>query len=185
MRCFVDYLSDSPQLRVLDLGMISQGTAKCLSGLGHRVTFVDLLRRFDEARAWAASQDREIPAEYVDVIVREELDFSTNSFDAILAWDLLQHLDAASMAGTIAHLAKVIRPRGMLFCMFHGYPADEPIPVYNCSIESNDMISLREVGRRRRPQGFSPRTFERLFPQFREVHFFLKRGALFEVLVFS
>ncbi len=165
--------------------MISHGTAKCVSELGHRITFVDLLRCFDIAQAERASENRAFTANSANLIVRQELDFSLNSFHAILAWDILQHLDPASMRVTIAHLAKIIRPQGVVYCMFHGGSADQSIPLYNCSIESGTAVALREVGRRRRHQELSPRTFESLFPEFREVHFFLKKDSLFEVLIFN
>ena len=181
----ISLLGDSHNLHVLDLGMISHGTTACLSRLGHRVTFVDLLRYVDEARSNRASEGREFTSDSASLMLRQELDYNTNSFDAILAWDVLQHLDAATLRATVAHLAEIIRPQGVIFCMFHGDPSDQPVPVYQCTIESDDVLSLREVRRSRREREFSPRTFETIFPQFRTVHYFLKTDDFFEVLVFK
>ncbi len=186
LRSLVDgFLKDPTRLQVLDLGRISQGTAKCISELGHRITFVDLLRCFDAARSLQAMENRAFTPVSANLIVREELDFPLNSFNSILAWDVLQHLDADSMRLTIAHLAKIIRPNGVLHCIFHSAPVDQPIPLYDCAIESHGAISLREVDRRPQSREFSPRAFEALFPEFREIHFFLKKDSLFEALVFT
>ncbi len=186
LRSLVDnFLANSSRLQVLDLGRISQGTAKCVSELGHRITFVDLLRCFDTARSERASESRSFTPVSANLIIRQELDFPLKSFDTILAWGVLQHLDTESMRLAISHLSKIIRPGGVLHCMFHSAPSDQLIPLYDCAIEPPGAISLLEVERRRQFQSFSPRAFEVHFTEFREIHFFLKKGALFEALVFT
>ena len=172
-------------LRILDLGMLSQETAAYVGRMGHRINFVSLLHSFEAAKAERSDEAGEIDADAANRIVRMALDFPPNNFHAVLAWDVLQHLDRDAMRVTIAHLSKIVRPNGAMFCLFSGETGREPIPLYNCAIHSEDSFVLREVGRRRLTQEFSARRLEALFPQFRAVNFYLKRDALLEVLVFS
>ncbi len=183
LRCLFDHLEGVEDLKVLDLGMLSEGTAWFVGGQGHRINFVSLLHTFDRAKAELADENGQVSVEAARRIVRMNLDFAPNSFHAVLAWDVLQHLDQGAMRVTIAHCAKILRPSGMIFCLFHGESSVEPIPALNCSIHSESTFSLREVGRRRPSQEFSTRKLETLFPQARAVHFYLKRDAILEVLV--
>ena len=185
IRSFFEHLSRFSGLQILDLGMLSQETAWHVGGLGHSINFVSLLHCFDAAQSEHAAETGELSSDLASRVVRMELDFPPNSFHAVLAWDVLQHLDEAAMRSTISQLSKVVRPNGVMFCIFHGEASHEPIPVYNCSVDSASTISMREVGRRQLAQEFSARKLEILFPQFRAVHFYLKRDALLEVLVIS
>lgn len=183
IRSFFEHLSSYSGLRILDLGMLSQGTVRYLGGLGHRINFVSLIHSFDAARARSLNADGGISADLASRIVRMELEFPPDSFDAVLAWDVLQHLDRSTMRSAIAQLSRIVRPNGVIFCLFHGDASKGPIPFFNCGIDSTSTISIREVGRRHASQEFSPRRLETLFPQFRAVHLYLKRDALLEVLV--
>lgn len=185
IRSFFDHLSKFSGLQILDLGMLSQRTASHVGGLGHRIHFVSLLHRVDEARAEKSTEERELCSELASQIVKTELDFPPNSFHAVLAWDVLQHLDGTAMNSAIANLSKIVRPNGLIFCLFHGATIKGPIPLYNCSVDSASTFSIKQVARRPVTQRFSARKLETLFPQFRAVHFYLKRDALLEVLVLS
>ncbi len=185
IRSLFDHLSKYSGLQILDLGMLSQRTASHVGGLGHRINFVSLLHRVDEASARKSTEGGELSSELASQIVHMELDFPPNSFHAVLAWDVLQHLDRTAMSSAIAHLSKIVRPNGMIFCLFHGETSKGPIPLYNCSVDSDSTFSVKEVERRQATQELSARKLETLFPQFRAVHFYLKRDALLEVLVLS
>ena len=185
IRSFFDHLSRFSGLQILDLGMLSQSTAWYVGGLGHRINFVSLLHSFDAARTENSTEGGELSSELASQILQMELDFPPNSFHAVLAWDVLQHLDRTAMRSAIAQLSKIVRPNGVMFCLFHGEAKKGPIPLYNCSVDSASTFSIREVERRQVAQEFSARKLETLFPQFRAVHFYLKRDALLEVLVIS
>lgn len=185
IRSLFEHLAGYSGLRILDLGMLSQGTARYLGGLGHRINFASLIHRFDVVRERNRDAGLDLNSELASRIVRIELDFPPNSFHAVLAWDVLQHLERTAMRSAIAHLSKVVRPNGVMFCLFQGDAKNERIPHYDCGVDSMSSFSIREAGRRRAYQQFSARELETLFPQFRAIHFYLKRDALLEVLVIS
>lgn len=182
IRSFFDHLSSYSGLRILDLGMLTQGTVRYLGGLGHRINFLSLIHSLDAAQARSMKADGHFNADLASRIVRMELEFPDDSFDAVLAWDVLQHLDRVAMRSAIARLFRIVRPNGVIFCLFHGDAGKAPIPYFNCGIDSTSTISIVEVGRRHASQEFSPRKLETLFPQFRAVHLYLKRDAILEVL---
>ena len=182
---FLDHLPDVPGLHILDLGDLSQGTASYLGKLGHHIHYVSLLQSFDAIRDANAGEDGELGPQVANRFVRSYLDYPRNSFHAVLAWDVLQHLDEVTLRVTIAYLSQIMRPNSIMFCMFHWDKEEVANPVMYCSVDSERSLVLREVERRKPEWRTSMRKLESLFPQFRAVHFYLKRDSLFEVLVFG
>lgn len=182
---FFQHLRDARNLNVLDLGMLSQETTAQLGGLGHHLHFASLLTGYDEARPTLTSQDGEVSRRAADRFVRQYLDFAPRSFHAVLAWDILQQLDRSAMRSTIAHLGRIVLPNAVMFCIFQEPGEDGTISILDGAVSSHTSLKLREVGRRRPRQVFTPRQLEFEFPEFRSVHFFLKRDSLLEVLVLS
>lgn len=182
---FFQHLRDARNLNILDLGMLSRETTAQLGELGHSLHFVSLASSYDEARPTLAGQDGVVSKRAADRFVRQYLDFAPRSFHAVLAWDVLQHLDHSAMQSTIAHLGRIVRPNAVVFCLFQEPHDDGTISILDGGVDSQTSLKLREVGRRRPRQVLTPRDLEFEFPQFRSVHFFLKRDSLLEVLVLS
>lgn len=182
---FFQHLRDARNLNILDLGMLSQETTAQLGELGHSLHFVSLANSYDEARPTLAGQDGVVSKRAADRFVRQYLDFAPRSFHAVLAWDALQHLDHSAMQSMIAHLGRIVRPNAVVFCLFQEPYDDGTISILAGGVDSQSSLKLREVGRRRPRQVLTPRDLEFEFPQFRSVHFFLKRDSLLEVLVLS
>lgn len=183
IRNFFGHLSRFPGLQILDLGGLSEKTAWYVSGLGHRITFISLLKIIDQARPDGDPGPETGTGQWGRRAIQTELQFPANSFHAVLAWDVLQHLDEISMQFTISQLAHILRPGGVVFCLFHAGSNGRPVPVCKCSVVSETEISVTEVDRRPTALEFSARELERLFPEFRAVNFYLKRNARLEVLV--
>lgn len=182
---FFQHLRDARNLNILDLGMLSQETTEQLGELGHHLHFASLVTSYDEVRPTLAGQDGEVSRRAGDRFVRQYLDFAPRSFHAVLAWDVLQQLDRAAMQSTIAHLGRIVLPNAVMFCIFQEPDEAGTISILDGAVSSHTTLKLREVGRRRPRQVFTPRELEFEFPQFRSVHFFLKRDSLLEVLVLS
>lgn len=182
---FFQHLRDARNLNILDLGMLSHETTKQLGELGHRLQFASLVAGYDEARPTLASQDGEVSRRAADRFIRQNLDFAPRSFHAVLAWDVLQQLDRSAMQSTIAHLGRIVLPNAVMFCIFQEPDEDGTISILDGAVSSHTTLKLREVGRRRPRHVYTPRELEFEFPQFRSVHFFLKRDSLLEVLVLS
>ncbi len=182
---FLEHLRDSTGLHILDLGLVSEDTAWHLGRLGHHIHYVSLLHCFDALSEANGELHGGMQPQAANRFIRSHLDYPRNSFHAVLAWDVLQHLDEVTMRLTIAYLSRIMRPNSIMFCLFHADDSEAANPVLNCSVSSESTVVLREVGRRKPKWRTSMRKLESLFPQFRAVHFYLKRDALFEVLVFS
>jgi len=96
--------------RVLDLGCGGGLLAEPLSRAGARVTGIDLsASALAVAREHAARSDLRI--EYIQARA-ERLPFRTASFDIVVAFDVLEHLD--DLPAAIAEISRVLRPRGRL-----------------------------------------------------------------------
>ena len=182
---FFQHLRDARDLSILDLGVLSPETTAQLGELGHHLHYVSLALCYDEARPTLAGQDGEVSRRAADRFVRQHLDFAPRSFHAVLAWDVLQQLDRSAMQSTIAHLARIVRPNSVMFCLFQEPHDDGTISILDGAVNSQTSVKLHEVGRRRPRQVLTPRDLEFEFPQFRSVHFFLKRDSLLEMLVLS
>ena len=182
---FFQHLRDTRELSILDLGTLSPETTAQLGELGHHMHYVSLATCYDEARPTLAGQDGEVSRRAADRFVQKNLDFAPGSFHAVLAWDVLQQLDRTAMRSTIAHLARILRPNSVMFCLFQEPQDDGTIAILDGSMNSHTSMKLFEVGRRRPRQVLTPRDLEFEFPQFRSVHFFLKRDSLLEMLVLS
>ena len=183
IQSFFEHLPDVAGQHILDLGTLEASTPNCLSQLGHHVHYASLLHCFDSVRSRASNADGGFGPEAAVSFVKSYLDFPPRSFQAVLAWDVLQHLDEPVMQHTITHLSTIIRPKGPMLCLFHEQSRDRSIPVCKCAVCSQTTISMREVSRRPMQREFNTRTLELLFPHCRAVHFYLKRDALLEVLV--
>ena len=185
IQAFLGHLEGTSGLHILDLGAVSQDTASHLGRLGHHIHFVSLLHAFDTVHEAGLDSEGRMRSQAANRFVRSYLDYPKNSFDGVLAWDVLQHLDEVTMRTTIAYLSQIMRPDSIMLSLFHADYAGGTHPVLNCSVISDETLVLREVGRRVSKWRTSVRDLELLFAEFRAVHFYLKRDALFEVLVFG
>ena len=185
IQCFFDWLEDSAGLNILDLGMLSESTAKFVCSLGHSIHTASLLHSFDAARDAEPGTEEGIRSQAAGSFLRKHLDYPPDTFHGVLAWDVLQHLDEAAMFSTITHLAKILRPAGMMLCLFHRKSAEPTIPVLKCAVDSTSTFWIRETGHRESSREFSIRELELLFPQFQATHFYLTQDSLYEVLVIN
>ena len=185
IRDFIAHFRRPKGLHILDLGNVSQDTPAAPGVKGHHMHYASLLQSLDDQRSRSKSQDGDSAVQAANRFIRSYLDYPRHSFDAVLAWDVLQHLDEVTARVTIAYLSQIMRPNSAMFCIFHGGDDSQAAPILNCSVKSDDSLILREVGRRKRTWRTNIRGLECLFPQFRAVHFYLKRDSMFEVVVLS
>ena len=181
IQCFFDRIADSPGLNILDLGMLSASTPTLVCRLGHSIYNASLLHSFDAEPGPEEGMERQAASDFV----RKHLDFRPDTFHGVLAWDVLQHLDEAAMRSTIAHLAKILRPDGMMLCLFHRKSPEPTIPVLNCDVDSTSSFWIKQADQREPSREFSVRELESLFPQFQAIHFYLMQDSLHEVLVIN
>ena len=185
IQCFFDRLANSAGLNILDLGMLSANTPTLVCSLGHSIYNASLLHCFEAHRDAEPGPETGLERQAASDFVRKHLDFRPDTFHGVLAWDVLQHLDEAAMLSTIAHLAKILRPDGMMLCLFHRKSARPSMPVLNCDVDSTSTFWVKQTDHRESSREFSVRELESLFPQFQAIHFYLMQDSLHEVLVIN
>ena len=103
----------SPASKVLDVGCGAGLLANALAGRGHQVTGVDLsekslctAKKYDETRSvqYCCADATSLP-------------FSNDSFDAVFAFDILEHVE--NPARLIEEASRVLKPKGLFF--FHTF----------------------------------------------------------------
>ncbi|MBG98815.1 MAG: hypothetical protein CMN58_00545 [Solibacterales bacterium] len=165
---------------ILDLGGLNQENVNFLGHLGCRIHALDLLSDFDDFR-------HELPTGKFDSAAAEQfvhrhLKFEPEQFDAILAWDALEHLDLQLLSKLVPWLNHILAPGGGLLTFFHTQSRGATVPVYRYLIEDTDVLTLRVHQERILPQTFSNRNLENLFSSFNSIKFFLTRDSLREVI---
>ena len=165
---------------VLDLGGLNESNVEFLSRKGYRIHAIDLLPVFDRVKA--SLPDRRFDAAAARRFVDEHLRFRPNQFDAILAWNTLEHLDADLLTATIRRLGQILGPSGGLLTVFHTQSRGETVSVYKYLIEGSDALRLQTRQLRALPQSFNNRSLENLFTGYHSVKFFLTRDSLREVI---
>ena len=134
----VDELERRPseELALLDLGPASNGNVRYFSGLCSRVYVNDL---------YAALQGPSRRDAAMQVGSGEE----SATFDAIIAWDLLNYLDPSELSSVLCRLAILARPRAVLFALV-GYRSEIPDRPMLFQIQGDGDLEYEEEGSHRR-----------------------------------
>ncbi len=177
---FLRQLPSVEGCRIFDLGGLVDSNARYWSTRGIRIHAVDLLRSFDAERA--RMPNRRFDDLAAQRFVDEYLSFQEGMFDGILVWDVLHFLDVGLLYHTIARLAGIVRPEGVVLCFFHSQPKGERVPVCRYAIESPDSLEATVRCHRTIPTTFTNRNLEALFGDFKMAQFFLSRDSLREVI---
>jgi hypothetical protein len=131
---FLWLLSDVPRCRVLDLGPVWQSTVSFFVDKGYRVSTEDVLRTWKEFLTTEEEQLRKAPvgqakeaispSVLIEKYLASALQYPEHSFNGILAWDLLDYFDAATLPQLMERFFNLLRPGGALLALFHSRPAE-------------------------------------------------------------
>lgn len=131
---FLWLISDTPHARVLDLGPVWQATVAFFAEKGYRVSTEDLLRTWrdfltaEEERLRVApvgeESERISPSVLAERFLKDNLQYTAESFHGILVWDLFDYFDAAVAPLMLERLFGVLRPGGAVLGLFHSRPVD-------------------------------------------------------------
>ena len=177
---FFETFPDRPDLEVLDLGGLTQSNVNFLSEHGCKIHALDLLADFDYCKEHLP--ERQFDPQTAQQFIDEYLNYSVDQFDAILAWDTLEHLDPDLLNLVVPRLGEILSPDGGLLTFFHTQSRGETVRVYRYQIEDSHVLTLQVRQQRTLQQTFNNRSLERLFGAFRSVKFFLTRDSLREVI---
>src|ERR1035438_2245573 len=112
---------------MLDLGPAWQTTLSFFIERGFRVTSEDILRGWAEFSA--AEEERTKNAKTVEEFaectpdvrarrfLKDNLNYPSGSFDALLLWDLLDYLEPTLAKVVVGHLTDLLRPGAVVFAM--------------------------------------------------------------------
>jgi len=114
--------------RILDLGQVSQATLTFFIEKGYRISTEDLLRSWKDFLTVEEDQMRRAPvgegqrvtrAMLTEGFLETALQYQEESFNGVLAWDLLDYFDADMLQRVMKRLYTLMRPGGAVLGMFH------------------------------------------------------------------
>ncbi|HYY72438.1 MAG TPA: hypothetical protein VE778_02485 [Candidatus Bathyarchaeia archaeon] len=175
---------------LLDMGPASQTTLSFFIERGFRVSSEDILRSWksflneEEARLrqdFAAGETIEMtPSARAARFMKENLQYSRSSFDAVLLWDLLDYLEQAVVKQVVASLTELLRPGGVVFAMFHS-KKPEGFQRYRIADSSTlQMVPSPVICPAQRV--YQNREIQDLFGRYRTMKSFIGRDQLRETL---
>ena len=175
---------------LLDLGPAWQTTLSFFIERGFRVSSEDILREWkdflneEEARLQglnAASETMDMtPTGRATRFLETNLQYPRASFDAVLAWDLLDYLEPALAKQTIAVMTDWLRPGGVVFALFHSKKPDG-FQRYRIA-DSNSLQIISATVLCPAQKVYQNREIQDLFSRFRTMKSFVSRDQLRETL---
>jgi SAM-dependent methyltransferase len=171
------------QRQVLDLGEFTQTNVAQITGLGHRLTFEDLLGMLDHVFGPGdpniVQADVALTRRFLDAI----LQFEPETFDAILVWNSLEYLARHLVDPVVERLYHILRPGGVMLVCFRADAREQTALQQSFRIANTRTLSIHPKGHRPAAMTLTNRNVERIFERFASVKFFLSRDAMREVLV--
>ncbi len=127
LKDFLWHLSGLGRGTLLDLGPVWQSTVSFFLERGFKVSTEDVLTGWKAYSQDYADQQKYLPVdekritrgEVADRFLDANLNFPSGSFDAILAWDLLDYLDNDMMRRAAERLGRLVRDGGLIMSVFH------------------------------------------------------------------
>ncbi len=189
LKDFLWLLSDIENGRLLDLGSVSQATLNFFIERGFRVTTDELVRSWKEFRV--AEDERQRVEEQSDFyeplsssqiaerFLDHSLQYPEEGFNAVLLWDIFDHLDSALLPKIADRLYDIMKPGGAVLAIFHSKPERS----YRYRIVDNQTIETIPIGPVvAHDRAFQNREILNLFGRFRSAKTFVGRDQLREGL---
>jgi SAM-dependent methyltransferase len=175
---------------LLDLGPAWQTTLSFFIERGFRVSSEDILREWrdflneEEQRLHGVNVISETvdmtPAGRANRFLESNLQYPRASFDAVLAWDLLDYLEPSLAKQTIASMTECLRPGGVVFALFHS-KKPEGFQRYRIA-DSNSLQVISASVLCPAQKVYQNREIQDLFSRFRTMKSFVSRDQLRETL---
>lgn len=132
LKDFLWHLNGLGRGTLLDLGPVWQSTVSFFVDRGFKVSTEDVLtgwkqysQEYNEQQKYLPVDEKRITkAEVADRYLDSNLNYPAGSFDAILAWDLLDYLEEDTMRRTAERLGRLVRDGGLIMSVFHSRRPD-------------------------------------------------------------
>ncbi len=189
LKDFLWLLSDIEDGRLLDLGSVSQATLNFFIERGFRVTTDDFVRSWKQFRIEDLERQRieeqgdfyepPSPEQVAQRFLDQSLQYAEEEFNAVLLWDIFDHLSPELLPKIAARLYDIMKPGGAVLAIFHS----KPERLYRYRIVDNQTIETIPVGPATpKDHPFQNREILNLFSQFRSAKTFVGRDQLREGL---
>ena len=175
---------------LLDLGPAWQTTLSFFIERGFRVSSEDVLRGWSDFNAEEDSRTKEAktveefaertPEAKAKRFLKDNLQYPTGSFDALLLWDVLDYLDPTLAKIVVAHLTDLLRPGAVVFAMFHS-KKPEGFNRYRVA-DTNTLQVLASKPICSSQKVYQNREIQDLFGKYRTMKSFVARDQLRETL---
>lgn len=189
LKDFLWLLSDVEDGRLLDLGAVSQATLNFFIERGFRVTTDDFVRswrqfRIEELERQRVEEQSDFyeplsPEQIAQRFLDQSLQYPEEEFNAVLLWDIFDHLSPELLPKIADRLYDIMKPGGAVLAIFHS----KPERLYRYRIIDNQTIETIPVGPATpRDHAFQNREILNLFSRFRSAKTFVGRDQLREGL---
>lgn len=182
LKDFLWILGDVERGQVLDLGTVSQSTVSFFTNRGFKVYTEDLLhswRGFLKERelrlrsAQPGEAQANDPASLAEEFLAANLVFADEQFNAVLAWDVFDYLDAELLPRVVTRLYGFLKPGGVLLGIFH---TRAPEQFWHYRVFDPQTIEMVPAATRVQPQRFlQNRDILNLFTAFRSSKTYVSR----------
>jgi len=113
----------------------------------------------------------------------EDLQYPTESFDAVLMWDVCDYLPEALVKPVVERIYQITKPRGALLAFFHTRDAGLEAPYFRYHIKNEETLELQQGPHFQLQRVFQNRHVENLFRDYNSIKFFLGKENIREVLL--
>ena len=80
----------------------------------------------------------------VERFLAEDLQYETESFDAVLMWDVCDYLPEPLVKPVVERIYQITKPRGALLAFFHTRDAGAEAPYYRYHIKNEQTLELQQ-----------------------------------------
>jgi hypothetical protein len=189
LKDFLWLLSDIENGRLLDLGAVSQATLNFFIERGFRVTTDELVRSWKEFRATEEEKrhaeeqsdfyEPPSPEQIAERFLEHSLQYPDEEFNAVLLWDIFDHLEGELLPKVANRLCDIVKPGGAVLAIFHS----KPERFFRYRIVDNQTIETIPIGPvAAHNRAFQNREILNLFGRFRSAKTFVGRDQLREAL---
>lgn len=190
LREFLWHLNGLGNGTLLDLGPVWQTTVNFFIERGFKVYTEDLLTAWKEFLRSEEDRLREMapgtdatemtPAARAERFLRNSLQYSPDTFDAVLAWDLLDYLDSELVPRVVTRLTELIKESGVILAIFHSRKPDCFFRYRVVNAQNFELLSAPALFPAQRI--FQNREIQNLFSRFHSSKTFVGRDQLREGL---
>jgi hypothetical protein len=175
-------LNTKSTLQVMDIGYTSPANIQYLTGLGHSVFLIDLVRDACSGKWQTVGADGN-PVWNVDGFLEQSLNFAGRKFDVVLLWTTLDYLPEAFVAPVVTRLYEATNPDGVLLAFFHSQITGEETVHCRYHITPGEEVEVQLAQQFPIQRAFSNRRIERLFAAWSGYRQFLAKDGVSEVII--